>query len=202
MLSQPGTRLLRARHHSRRCALRRPAGEAPPLIVGRYVRPMSASQTLDYDYPYSLAPGAVRETYASRETMGFGTHHRNRGRGCARTPVTPLRRATFTSRSRFEIASGVLSEPTRPMWPTSDIPVASSAPVFVGPFSHAFAWVLPGGSRRDRIYRCRVTDNGFPDPGRLPSIGAFSRGQSLRSAETPVPSVPRAGFCPTLMRGG
>jgi len=49
--------------------------DASPDKHHRYVRPMSASQTLDYDYPYSLVPGAVREACASRETMGFGSHH-------------------------------------------------------------------------------------------------------------------------------
>jgi hypothetical protein len=67
----PGTGFLQARHLSRRHALQRAAGQAPV----RCVRPMSASQTLDYDYPYSLAPGAVHETCASCVAMGFGTHH-------------------------------------------------------------------------------------------------------------------------------
>lgn len=58
---------------------------------------------------------------------------RYRGRGCARTPVSPLRRAPFTSVRGFVTVSGMLSEPTRPMGPTSDTPVASPAPVFVGP---------------------------------------------------------------------
>jgi hypothetical protein len=46
------------------------------------------------------------------------------------------------------------------MRPTSSIPVASPAPVLAGPLCHAFAWVLPGGSCRDRSYRCRVNSNG------------------------------------------
>jgi hypothetical protein len=57
----------------------------------------------------------------------------NRGRGCARTPVSPLRRVPFTSLGGLVTVSGMLSEPTRPMGPTSDTPVASPAPVFVGP---------------------------------------------------------------------
>jgi hypothetical protein len=52
----------------------------------RYVRPMSASQTLDYDYPYSLAPGAVHETYASRVVVGFGTDHVTGGGGAHAHP--------------------------------------------------------------------------------------------------------------------
>jgi hypothetical protein len=178
--------------------------DAPPdkHRTSRCVRPMSASQTLDYDYPYSLAPGAVRETYASRETMGFGTHHRYRGRGCARTPVFSASACHIRPSIRGVLPSRGFYPPARPMWPTSDVPVAPPAPVFVGPVFHAFAWVLPGGSRRDRIYRCRVTSNGFLDPERLPSIGAFSRRRSLRSTSAPIPSVPRAGFCPTLMRVG
>jgi hypothetical protein len=127
--SSPGTGFLRARHLSRRCVLRRPAGQAP----FRYVRPMSASQTLDYDYPYSLAPGAVRETCASRVMMGFGAHHVTGGVGAHAHPYSPLRRVPFTSVRGFVTVSGMLSEPTRPMGPTSDTPVASPAPVFVGP---------------------------------------------------------------------
>jgi hypothetical protein len=78
----------------------------------RYVRPMSASQTLDYDYPYSLASGTVHETCVSRGAMGFGTHHIDRRRGCARTPESPLRRVTFTSTSRFATEPGMLSADT------------------------------------------------------------------------------------------
>jgi hypothetical protein len=48
---------------------------------------MSASQTLDYDYPYSLAPGTVHETYASCEAMGFGTHHMTGGGDAHAAPV-------------------------------------------------------------------------------------------------------------------
>lgn len=86
--------------------------DASPDKHHRYVRPMSASQTLDYDYPYSLASGTVHETYVSRGAMGFGTHRVDRRRGCARTPGSPLQRATFTSRSRFAIEPGMLSANT------------------------------------------------------------------------------------------
>ena len=86
--------------------------DASPDKHHRYVRPMSASQTLDYDYPYSLASGTVRETCVSRGAMGFGTHRVDRRRGCARTPGSPLQRATFTSRSRFAIEPGMLSADT------------------------------------------------------------------------------------------
>jgi len=106
--------------------------DAPPDKHHRYVRPMSASQTLDYDYPYSLAPGTVRETYASREAMGFGTH-RLTGEGgahahpCLRFGVShwPLIRDLRPGRGCYP--------PTRSMRPTSDTPVASPAPVFGGP---------------------------------------------------------------------
>lgn len=70
---------------------------------------MSASQTLDYDYPYSLASGTVHETYVSRGVMGFGTHHFDRRRGCTRAPESPLQRVTFTSTSRFASVPGMLS---------------------------------------------------------------------------------------------
>jgi hypothetical protein len=83
--------------------------DVPPDKHHRYVRPMSASQTLDYDYPYSLAPGAVHETCASREAMGFGTHHVTGGGGAHAHPCSPLRRAAFTSVSRLSIVPGMLS---------------------------------------------------------------------------------------------
>lgn len=130
---------------------------------------MSASQTLDYDYPYSLAPDAVRETYASRVTMGFGAHHLLPGEG--------VRTHTFSSASACHNSplfeglrpSRGFYPPMRPMWPTSDTPVASPAPVFVGPISHAFAWVLPGESRQDRFCRCCVTSERLSRSG-APSI--------------------------------
>jgi len=70
---------------------------------------MSASQTLDSEYPYSLVPGAVHEACASREAMGFGTHHVTGGVDAHARPWSPLRRAAFASTSRILTVPGVLS---------------------------------------------------------------------------------------------
>jgi hypothetical protein len=91
---------------------------------------------------------------------GFWDPPRDRGRGrtrCVRdlrfgVPHWPLIRGVQPCREFYP--------PTRPMRPTSSISVASPAPVSLDLFGHAFAWVLPGGSCRDRSYRCRVNSNG------------------------------------------
>jgi hypothetical protein len=121
---------------------------------------------------------------------------RNRGRGrtrCVRylrfgVPHWPLIRGVQPCRGFYP--------PTRSMRPTSSIPVASPAPVFVGPFDHAFAWVLPGGSCRDRSYRCRVNSNG----GGRSEMVSIDRGlfasTSLRSSRHPCPPCREWDFGP------
>jgi hypothetical protein len=172
----PGTGFLRARHLSRRHALQRAAGQAPI----RYVRPMSASQTLDYEYPYSLAPGTVHETCASCDAMGFGTHHVTGGGDAHAASVSPLERVALAPASRLATVPGILSadaaDATNPCHPCR-VSHSGFSRTFL---RHAFAWVLPGESCQDRFYRCRVNSNGFPDRGQLSSIGAFSLRQGLR----------------------
>lgn len=70
---------------------------------------MSASQTLDYDYPYSRVPGAVHEVFTSREAMGFGAHHVTGGGGAHAHPFSPLRRVPFTSVRGLVTVPGMLS---------------------------------------------------------------------------------------------
>jgi hypothetical protein len=84
---------------------------ATPRQTGtnRYVRPMSASQTLDYDYPYSLVPGAVREAFTSREAMGFGAHHVTGGGGVHAHPCLRFGVSHFTSIRGFSTVPGILS---------------------------------------------------------------------------------------------
>lgn len=46
---------------------------------------------------------------------------------------------------------------------------------------HAFAWVLPGGSCRDRSYRCRVNSNG----GVRSEMASMDRGLFASTRLTP-----------------
>jgi len=57
------------------------------------------------------------------------------------------------------------------MPPTSDIRVASPAPVLVGP--RAFARALVGKSRQDQFHRLSMTSDDFPDPDAFHRQGPF-----------------------------
>jgi len=85
--------------------------------------------------PVLAGSRCVRKTCALRGTTGFGAYRVAGGAGVSRRPA-PLRRAA----SRVP-KKGMFS-PTGPMRPTSDIRVASLAPVLGEP--HAFARALLG----------------------------------------------------------
>lgn len=70
------------------------------------------------------------------------------------------------------------------MPPTSDIRVASPAPVLDGP--RAFARALVGKSRQDQFHRLSVTSDGFHDPDAFRRQGPFRiDGESPTNAFTP-----------------
>lgn len=97
---------------------------------------------LDYEYPYSLVPGASKRLSPLAEVVGFGTHHVAGGAGVSRHLIRSASAGCIVVcaavRGMFSLA--------RPMRPTSDIHVASPAPVFDE--HHAFAWTLLGKSRQ------------------------------------------------------
>jgi hypothetical protein len=120
---------------------------------------MSASQTLDYDYPYSLAPDAVHETYASCVVMGFGAHHVVGGGDAHAASLFSASACRIGPCSGRSTVPGVLSTDAAD---AADLfhPCRVSCSGFGWDRLHAFAWVLPGGSCLDRSYRCRVNSNG------------------------------------------
>lgn len=63
------------------------------------------------------------------------------------------------------------------MPPTSDIRVASPAPVLVEP--RAFARALVGKSRQDQFHRLSVTSDDFPDPDAFHRQGPFRIGDEI-----------------------
>lgn len=108
--------------------------DASPDKHHRYVRPMSASQTLTTitrtrwlpALSTKLASRAERWALGPTALTGGGGAHAHPGLRFS-VPHSPLVRGLRPSRGCYP--------PTRPMWPTSDTPVASPAPVFVGPVS-------------------------------------------------------------------
>lgn len=89
-----------------------------------------------------------------------------------------------SERSFADRLGGVI--PARPMPPTSDIRVASPAPVLAEP--RAFARALVGKSRQDQFHRLSVTSDDFPDPDAFHRQGPFRIGD-----EIPTRAFTRAG---------
>lgn len=70
---------------------------------------MFASQTHDYEYPYSLVPGTVRSAYALRVAMGFGARRLAGGGGAHAAPVISALASCIRLCSKLATALGVLS---------------------------------------------------------------------------------------------
>jgi hypothetical protein len=100
------------------------------------------------------------------------------GRGSRRftTPVF-LRFGELHPKSVHSLAASGVFSPRGMMPPTSDIRVASPAPVLVGP--RAFARALVGKSRQDQCHRLSVTSDDFPDPDAFHRQGPFRIGGEI-----------------------
>jgi hypothetical protein len=161
---------------------------------------MSASQTLDYDYPYSLAPGAVHEAFTSREVLGFRAHHEP-GEGVrTHTRVSALACPIHPCSRLSDRAGDVIRR--RGPW---DRPLTLPSPLPL-----RFWW--------DHLSRLRVGPPGQEPPRPFLPLPRDQQ-QFLRSGVSSIDrghfalvrltlhlgigsSVPRVGFWPTLMRGG
>jgi hypothetical protein len=159
---------------------------------------MSASQTLDYEHPYSLAPGAVPRACARGGTTGFGARRLAGGGGRSRHPSTAWRAAFALVGLRTR---GTCSFPRgrcgRPLTRLSLLPLG-------------FRWacprlrVGPPGRELPRIdVRRHVTGGGARrSVERLLPTGAISRRRSSRFTPVRAPPCRESRLRSTLMRGG
>lgn len=141
---------------------------------------MSASQTLDYEHPYSLVPGTSTTLARCAERCALG-HTAWPGEGAFTAPGlrfggshSPL----FEACSRARGCCPRRGRCDRPLTSVSPLPLAG----FRRTCCHAFAWVLPGGSRQDSRCQRRVKGDGAHE-SRTPSIdrGRFAwAGLALR----------------------
>lgn len=190
-LRERGVGFLLARHLSRRRVLQRVAGQAPPIrLTDVCFSNFSTTSTRTRWFP--VRPRHLRIA-RKRQVLG---------------PTTWPGEEAFTAPAfRFGVlrmprVRGLRSRPgcyPRPdrCQPTSDVRVASLAPVLGGP-CHAFAWVLPGGGRQGQLHRHPVTGDDSPDRRRLPSIkGPFRMGRALAPPRCLRPTCRE----PSTMRG-
>jgi len=153
---QPGYGFLRARHLSRRCALRRPAGQAPSIRSSDVCFPNSRLRL-----PVLAGSQFVRQAYAWRGTAGFGTHRVAGGGGVHAHPSLRFGVSQAPLFEAHDRVGDVLHRRDRCDQPLASLSPPSSASSWTT--LHAFAWVLPDEGRQDRFSRRCVNRDSFPD---------------------------------------
>jgi len=149
---------------SRRVALQRHAGQAPSI------RPSDECHS-------NFSSTSTRTRWFPVHPRDLHLVWRDRvwdlplGRGRRRFHDASSASASLHPKSVHSLAASGVFSPQGMMPPTSDIRVASPAPVLVGP--RAFARALVGKSRQDQFHRLSVTSDDFPDRDAFHRQGPF-----------------------------
>jgi hypothetical protein len=106
---------------------------------------------LDYEHPYSSVPGASPRLTPWAERRALGTHRVAGGGERSRRPPFLRFGVSRAPLWGISIVRGVLF-PERPTRPTSDAPVATPAPVFVGLASTPSRGPSRAGAAKDRPF--------------------------------------------------